>query len=221
MIIDILLRVLWTKSVVCTSLVVECHILCRTKILREFLSHIETCIGIGLNLETINLTTLSSDKDCALSTLGTIENYSLCTLKEGNLLDLRRKYIVRWTLYTVDDNEWQVIIVISVKKVMFITIKVCDVIFLTPEITAIPSTNESVQVIQTTHGIILLPQFLHIDIGNTSEKMVGILVAESNMDFLFYHSRISIVSSLGISRHWRSSQHGKEKYVCFNMFHNL
>ena len=49
--------------------------------------------------------------------------------------------------------------------------------------------------------------------------MIGILVAESNMDFLFHHGGISVVSSLGIDRQRRYRKHGKEKYVSFNMFH--
>ena len=52
--------------------------------------------------------------------------------------------------------------------------------------------------------------------------MVGILVAESDMDFLFCRDSITsfrVVSYLRIDHQWRYSKHGKEKYVCFYIFH--
>ena len=94
MIVDILLAVPWIKTVIPTCLIVECHILCRTKILRESLCYMPASIGIGCNLKTVNLTTLGGDKDSALGCLCTIEHDSLCTLEECNLLNLRREYVV-------------------------------------------------------------------------------------------------------------------------------
>ena len=51
--------------------------------------------------------------------------------------------------------------------------------------------------------------------------MTGIHITESYMDLLLSHGRISIGSGLSIGRHGRCSQHGKEKYVCFYLFHMI
>ena len=209
MIVDILLRISWNQSVVGTSFVVECHVLSRSKILREFLCNVETCVGVGLNLKTVNLATLCCDQNGTLCALRTIEHHCLCTLEEGNLLNFRRKHIVRRTLHTIDNNERKVTVVVIVKTV----------IVHTPKVVSIPSANKRIHVLKTTRHIILLLELFHVNIGNASEKMVGILVAESNMDFLFNHGRISVVCGLGIDRQWRYRKHGKEKYVSFYMFH--
>ena len=170
-----------------------------------------TGVGIGINLQAIHLTTLGGNQDSTLGTLGTIEHDSLCALQEGNLLNLRRKYVVRRTLHTVDDYKRHIVVVVIIQTVVVHS----------PKVVAVPSADKAIHVFQTTLCIVLLRQLFHIDVGDTSEKMVGIYVAECNMDFLFHHCRVSVVSSLGKTRYWRCHQHGKEKYVCFNMFHNL
>ena len=219
MIIDILLRVrqlyigsiTLTKSIVIGGFVEECHILCRTNILREYLGKVPTGVGIGLNLQAVHLATLGGNQDGALGTLGAIEHDSLCALQEGNLLNLRRKYVVRRTLHTVDDYKRHIVVVVIIQTVVVHS----------PKVVAVPSADKAIHVFQTTLCIVLLRQLFHIDIGNTSEKMVGIYVAECNMDFLFHHCRVSVVSGLGTSRQWRYCHHGQKKYVCFYMFHNL
>ena len=211
MIVDILLGISRIESVVGTGFVVKRHVLSRTQILRECLRHMEACIGIGFDLKTVHLATLGSNQDSTLGTLGAIEHNSLCTLEEGDLLYFRRKHIVRRTLHTVDDDERHVAVVVVVKTV----------IIHTPKVVAVPSANKRIHVLKATRHIILLLKLFHVHIGNTSEKMIGILVAESNMDFLFHHGGISVVSSLGIDRQRRYRKHGKEKYVSFNMFHKI
>ena len=173
----------------------------------------ETSIGSGSNLETVNMATLGGDEDGTLGTLGTIEYDSLCTLEEGDLLDFRRQHVVGWTLHTIDNHEGHVAVVVIVEAVVVHT----------PEVVAVPSTDKCIHVFKATHGIILLRQLFHVNVGNTSEQMVSIRVAESNMDFLFHHGRIGIlvsaVSSLSIDRQWRCSHHGKKQYVNLYIFH--
>ena len=94
MVVDIHLAVLGIKSVVSTGFVVESHVLCRTQILREFLGNMPTGVGVGCNLKTIDLTTLSGNQNGILRTLRTIEHNCLSTLEEGNLLDFRGKHVV-------------------------------------------------------------------------------------------------------------------------------
>ena len=48
----------------------------------------ETGVGVGLDLKTVHLATFGGDQDGTLGTLGAIEHDSLCTLEEGDLLDL-------------------------------------------------------------------------------------------------------------------------------------
>ena len=92
----------------------------------------ETGVGVGLDLKTVHLATLGGDQDGTLGTLGTIEHDGLSTLEEGDLLDLRRKHIVRRTLHTVDDDERHVAVVIIVKTV----------IVHTPKVVAVPSADK-------------------------------------------------------------------------------
>ena len=94
MIVDILLRVrrliirqvTLSNSIVIVGFVIERHVLRRAQILREFLGDIPACIRIGLNLKTVHLTTLGRNQDSTLGTLRAIENDSLCSFEEGNLL---------------------------------------------------------------------------------------------------------------------------------------
>ena len=211
MIVDILLGIPRIEAIVSTGFVVKRHVLSRAKILREFLRHMETCIGIGFDLKTVHLATLGGDEDGTLGSLGAVEHHGLCTLEEGDLLYFRRKHIVRRTLHTVDDDERHVAVVIIVKTV----------IVHTPKVVAVPSANKCIHVLKATRHIILLLKLFHVHIGNTSEKMIGILVAESNMDFLFHHGGISVVIGLGIGRQWRYRKHGEEKYVSYYLFHIL
>ena len=171
-------------------------------------------VGVGHNLQAIHLAALGGDEDGTLGSLGAVEHHGLCTLEEGDLLYLGRKHVVGRTLHTVDDDEREVAVVVGVKTVVVHT----------PKVVAVPSAYERIHVVKTAHRIILLLKFFHVDIGNASKKMVGILVAESNMDFLFCHySGIGFVSdivcALGKGCQRRNSKHGKEKYVCFYTFH--
>ena len=179
MVVDVLLGILCScgKLVVQTSLVVERHILCRTQILREFLGHVETRVGVSLDLQAIHLATLGGNQNSTFCTFGAIEYDSLRTLEEGNLLDFRRQHVVGRTLHTVDDDEWKVAVVVGVKTVVVHT----------PQVATIPSADKGIHVFKTTHRIVLLRQLFHVDIRNASEKLVGILVAKRNMDFLFCH----------------------------------
>ena len=88
MIVDILLGISRIETVVPAGLVVKGHILSRSQILGEFLRHVETGVGVGLDLKTVHLATFGGDQDGTLGTLGAIEHDSLCTLEEGDLLDL-------------------------------------------------------------------------------------------------------------------------------------
>ena len=160
MIVDILLGVLrivgttHSMSIVKKRFIVECHVLCRAEILGEFLCHMETSVGIGRNLKSVDLAALGSDQDGTLGTLGTIEHNCLSTLQEGNLLDFRRKHIVRRTLHTVDNNERHVGVVVIVEAVVIHA----------PKVIAVPSTDEGIHVFKATHRIILLLQFFHINV---------------------------------------------------------
>ena len=214
MVVDIHLGVSRVESVVDTCLIVEGHVLSRTQILGKLLGHMPTRVGVGHNLQAIHLAALGGDEDGTLGSLGTVEHHGLCTLEESNLLDLGRKHVVGWALHAVDDDKREVAVVVSVKTVVVHT----------PKVAAVPSAYERIHVVKTAHRIILLLQFFHVDIGNASKKMVGILVAESNMDFLFCHDSgiglvSDIVSALGKGCQRRNSKHGKEKYVCFYTFH--
>ena len=213
MVVDILLGILGTtgKLVIQTCLVVEGHVLCRTQILGELLGKVPARVGVRRNLKTVHLAALGGNHDGTLGTLGTIEYDSLCSLQEGDLLNLRGQHVVGRTLYAIDNHERHVAVVVIVKTL----------IVHTPKVVAVPSADKSVHVFQTAHRVVFLRQLFHVNVGNSSEKMIGINVAESNMDFLFCHGRICVVSSLGIDRQWRYSKHGKEKYVSFYMFHNL
>ena len=94
MIVDILLRVrrliirqvTLSNSIVIVGFVIERHVLRRAQILGEFLGDVPACIRIGLNLKTVHLTTLGRNQDSTLGTLRAIENDSLCSFEEGNLL---------------------------------------------------------------------------------------------------------------------------------------
>ena len=213
MVVDVHREVLYAKSVVDTGLVVEGHVLCRAKILRKFLSHMPARVGVGHDLQTVDLATLGGDEDGTLGSLGAIEHHSLSALKEGNLLDFGRKHVVGRTLHAIDNHERKIAVVVGVETVVVHT----------PKVVAIPSANKRIHIFEAAHRIVLLLQLFHVDIGNASEEMVGILVAESDMDFLFHHDGIGglfdLVSELGADRQWRNSQHGKEKYVCFYTFH--
>ena len=160
----------------------------------------ETRVGVGRNLKTIHLTAFRGNQDSTFGTLGTIEHNSLRTFKEGNLFNLRRKHVVGRTLHTVDNHERKIAVIIIVETLVVHT----------PKIVAIPSADEGIHIFKATHHVIFLLEFFHINIGNSSQQMVGIRIAESNMDLLFHHCGISIVSSLGIDRQWRRGHHGKE-----------
>ena len=198
MVVDILLRVSGIETVVHTGLVVECHVLCTTNILRELLGHVEASVGVGLDLQTVNLTALGGDQDSTLGTFGTIEHHSLCTLQEGDLLDLGRQHVVRRTLHTIDDHERHVPVVIIIKTVVVHT----------PKVVAVPSANKGIHVFQATRHVILLLQLFHVDISHASEKLVGILVAERYMHFLFCHDRITVFCSLCVDCQRRYSNRG-------------
>ena len=94
MVVDIHLAVLGIEAVVGTGFVVECHVLCRTQILRELLGEMPTGVGVSRNLKTVHLATLGGDQDGTLGTLRAIEYDSLRTFEEGDLLDFRRKHVV-------------------------------------------------------------------------------------------------------------------------------
>ena len=210
MIIDVLLRV-WqlrknislTKSIIDCCFVIERHILCRTNILGETLGEVPTGVGISLNLQAIHLTTLGGNQDSTFSTLRAIENDCLCTFQEGDLLNFRRQHVVGRTLYTVNDYERHVGVIVVVQTVVIHTPEVdtCHVI-------GRQSTNQTQHVFKAALSIVFLRQLFHVYIRDTSEQMVGIHVAVSNMNLLFHHGRISIVSGLGASRQWRYCHHG-------------
>ena len=211
MVVDILLLVSCFFAVVGKGLVVECHVLSRAQILGELLGNMETRVGVDVNLQAVHLAALGGNHDSAFGTFGTIEHDSLGTLEEGDLLDFRRQHVVGRTLHTVDDDEREVVVVVIIQTV----------IVHTPQVVAIPTTDQGIHIFQTTHRVILLRQFLHVDIRDTSEKMVCLDVAESNMDYLFSHGSIGLLSCLGIDRHRRSYNHSQKEYICFNIFHIL
>ena len=211
MVVDVHLRVAGVEAVVSTCLVVERHILCRAQILRECLGHVEAGVGVGLDLQAVNLAALRRDEDGTLSTLGAVEHHCLCTLEEGDLLNLGRQHVVRRALHAIDNHERQVAVVVVVEALVVHT----------PQVVAVPSANKSVEVFEAAHRVVLLLQLLHVDPRDAAENMVGILVAESNMYFLFHHGRISLVSCLSAGRKRCCRQHGKEEYVCFYLFHKI
>ena len=113
-----------------------------------------TRIGVDVNLKAVHLAALGGNHNSTFGTLGTIEHDSLGTLEEGNLLDFRRQHVVGRALHTVDDDERQVAVVVIVQTV----------IVHTPKVVAIPTTNQGIHIFQTTHRVILLRQFLHVDV---------------------------------------------------------
>ena len=135
MIVNVLLRISCArgKLVVKTSFVIERHILSRTQILGELLGKVETSIGIGVDLQAVDMTTLRGNQDSALGGFRTIKYNSLSTLEESNLLDFRRQHIVRRTLHTIDNYERHVAVVVIVQTV----------IVHTPEVVAVPTTDKS------------------------------------------------------------------------------
>ena len=89
-VVDVLLGIFWSESVVCTRFVVERHVFSRSKILRECLGDMEAGVGICIDLQAVDLSALGGNQDGTFGTLGTIENHGLCTLEEGHLLNFRR-----------------------------------------------------------------------------------------------------------------------------------
>ena len=93
-IIDILLRISRSKTVVCTSFIIQGHVLSRTEIFRKLFCHMKTGVSVHLHLQTVNSSTFGGYENSALGSLRTIEHHGLCTLEEGDLLNLGRKHIV-------------------------------------------------------------------------------------------------------------------------------
>ena len=56
-------------------------------------------------MQTVALTTLGSDKDCAFGGTATIEDNSRSTLEEGNLVDFSWQHVVYITWHTIHKDE--------------------------------------------------------------------------------------------------------------------
>ena len=102
-----------------------------------------TCICLHLDAEVFLLATFCSDEHSTLGSTATIEDYSLSTLHEGNVLDFVRLHIITVARHTIDEIE--------------------NIVGNTPHTIAVPTTYITLHVVEGVSDVVLLHEFLNID----------------------------------------------------------